>query len=1006
VNVNAPAVEDILTANPDVLKAVFSYTLPGDDDITEGLTPLKLAAALGKDTVAEFILEKGSDYLAETDQKIRAFLLAVSRDHAEIAKVMLEGEGGLDLLELRNEQDETPLLVAARNGAHVMVGVLLKYGANFTVKNSNDDTAIHVASRAGHFRVVWMIFHERGSDILELEGNNKQTPLLAAAANGKTDIFHFLLDKGAYDGALDEDDNAAIHLASKFGHSQVVEIIFKARGTKCLELRGDYERTPLLAAAANGKVEVVKFLLDKGADIWAQDRGTYDAIHRASQFGHLAVIEKLYEAAGTKILEVRGKYQQTPLLTAAVNGKIEIVQFLLDKGASIMARDRYENTALHLASWGESIGIVKLILEKEPDLLDLRNEHEETALLSVASRQAGFEILKYLHSKGADITAEDIFGRTVMYKAAQLDDPSIVKYLLDAGEDPTRTTYYGNNALHIACACKRAQVVGILLDGPANFLKTAIASENEERDTPLCIAILSNEASIILRLLQSTVYYPVSPTQDDVYIACLREIDIVYKWLLNWVEHFPDRHEHDQHSMGDVRDSKQNERGQETSNDKDPNSHDVKHLNTVIYWALLNDKGDLIELAMKKGRNPAPNQEGGRKGVTWLHVAALGGHVNLLEKVPNWRDSIKAEATKKITPLHLAAKQGNYDMVWKLLECLESENIDNKESPTTGRQRVLRAIVQGTEDAESLISLAAARKDSREHMRLERSLWDKLFEIIKGDWNFFEVPHTDDAELVMGVAAWCHTAGEKEYFYKLMSIVDGTKWRDFKLFPLQLTVQHQFPVALWWLLSSGRNFGEKPIREGEAMMRYWRRPKSDKERLVHGLIEELLTNPPPVRPPLKDDKRPPHFQYERPEGDLQKGAVLDLFVTNKRDIIIEFKRSSMVDIIYDKGPNEIMRNDGYRNFQAFKKRLFSQSDDLNKQHFESGEPGLNSQLLAEESPHIGSKKSEGESKKKSGKGDTSELGSRERRSRYRWIHIPVNNVSLMGRVLYITKIDC
>ena len=377
--------------------------------------------------------------------------------------------------------------------------------------------------------------------------------------------------------------------------------------------------------------------------------------------------------------------------------------------------------------------------------------------------------------------------------------------------------------------------------------------------------------------------------------------------------------------------STEDESGEETSNNK--RSYDTKHhINAIIYWALLNSKGSLFELAMKKSRSPTPNQDGDRNGLTWLHVVALGGHVTLLEKVSDWRDNIMAKAIKKITPLHLAAKQGNYDMVWKFLDFLESENLESKEPSTTGQQRVLQAIVQRTEEDETLISLAASRKDSREHVRLERSLWDKVFQIVEGDKNFFESPHSDEAELIMGLAAWKHTSGEKEHFDKFMGLVHMKVQRThLHQSPLQLTVCHKFPVALWWLLSGGGYSGENHIREGESMMRIWDLPKPGKEELVHRLIEELLKNPPPVRPALKDDGRPPRFQFERPDSDWQKGTVLNLFVTVKNEIIFELKRASMVDIIYDTGPEEIMRTDGYSNFQAFSKRILSVKEDPNNQ---------------------------------------------------------------------------
>ena len=169
------------------------------------------------------------------------------------------------------------------------------------------------------------------------------------------------------------------------------------------------------------------------------------------------------------------------------------------------------------------------------------------------------------------------------------------------------------------------------------------------------------------------------------------------------------------------------------------------------------------------------------------------------------------------------------------------------------------------------------------------------------------------------------------------------------------------------------------------MMAHWDRLSVTKDP-VRDLIEELLKNPPPVRPPLKDDRRPPHFEFERPKNDSQKGTVLSLSVTNKREIIFKLKRASMVDIIYGDGPDEIMRNDGYSNFQAFRSRLASLGSSSKGQKPECEGPTV------EEKPGDVPTTSEREKKKKSEKGEASEPMSRERQSKFRWIHIPVNNV--------------
>jgi ankyrin repeat protein len=414
VNDNLAAVERILDTSLDVLETVFDYTLPGDENIIKGLTPLMLAAALGRLEITKLLLEKGSDCFAITDEvvnllscgKQNAFFFAISRNKFEVAKVILQ-KGGTRLLESRNERGETPLIVAARNGT--------------------------------------------------------------------VNVIDFLIEKGADIKARMGDGKTATHVASAFGHFAVVEKIYKAGGTGILEDRGRLDETPLLVAAACGDIEIFRFLLDKGASTMAQDTGSHTALHYASRASSFDIVKLLLEKE-PDLLDMRTKYAETALLLAAEKGDLKIVEFLLDKGADIMARDYSKNTALHIASRESYIDIAKVLIKKEPDLLDARNGNEDTALL-IAAFCADLEVVKFLHGKGADIEAEDWTGNTPLLHASYSRDRSVIRYLSKAGADPSKTTKSGPNALHIACYHQDAEVVDILLESPANILKTIIAAK-------------------------------------------------------------------------------------------------------------------------------------------------------------------------------------------------------------------------------------------------------------------------------------------------------------------------------------------------------------------------------------------------------------------------------------------------------------------------------------------------------------------------------------------------
>ncbi len=104
-------------------------------------------------------------------------------------------------------------------------------------------------------------------------------------------------------------------------------------------------KNSLISAARNGNLEKIKSLLDeKGGDIDidAFDNNNHTALIWASLNGHTQIVRKLLDnGADTDFSDNRG---HTALILAALNGYIEIVRRLLDKGADVNAANNEGHT--------------------------------------------------------------------------------------------------------------------------------------------------------------------------------------------------------------------------------------------------------------------------------------------------------------------------------------------------------------------------------------------------------------------------------------------------------------------------------------------------------------------------------------------------------------------------------------------------------------------------------------------------------------------------------------
>jgi Ankyrin repeats (3 copies)/Ankyrin repeat len=95
--------------------------------------------------------------------------------------------------------------------------------------------------------------------------------------------------------------------------------------------------TALFAAAANGQIKVMKYLMSLDALPNAADRRGQTALSAAAYGGHFEAVQLLLQ--GGAAINVKPLEGPTPLLAAMQSGKLEIVELLIKQGADVDFRD-------------------------------------------------------------------------------------------------------------------------------------------------------------------------------------------------------------------------------------------------------------------------------------------------------------------------------------------------------------------------------------------------------------------------------------------------------------------------------------------------------------------------------------------------------------------------------------------------------------------------------------------------------------------------------------------
>jgi len=153
--------------------------------------------------------------------------------------------------------------------------------------------------------------------------------------------------------------------------------------------------TPSRQAHQRSRLQVVKGLLEAGADVNAKGKYNDTALIRAAEAGHLEILRILLEKGADD--NARGEKIQTALMSAAAAGHLEVVKSLLDAGARVNTLD--DSKTLTSPAFRPHPEVVQGLLDWGIDF-EIQGHRRNTAL-KLASANGHFEVVKLLKAHGA-----------------------------------------------------------------------------------------------------------------------------------------------------------------------------------------------------------------------------------------------------------------------------------------------------------------------------------------------------------------------------------------------------------------------------------------------------------------------------------------------------------------------------------------------------------------------------------------------------------------------------
>ncbi len=366
-----------------------------------GVTPLWLACTNGNAVMVEKLLKAEANPNVSLSRTGETVLMTCARTgNVNAAKLLLAHGADVDAKE--SWRGQTALMWAVAEKHSDVVQALIEHGADVhAFTNARTDiydrtlggfTPLLFAARVGDLQSARILL-AAGADVNEATPEVGNT-LVVASASHHEELAIFLLEKGANPNAADEYGMTALHHAVQKGianlsaveytqaimpppnQPELVGALLAHGADPNAQIKKDYRlsvapyrhtspvsivgATPFFLAAAAGDANIMRILVAGGADLLPEAGNSMRPLMVAAgltrlvdflpgeESGHLEAV-KLAVELGADINEATQR-GETALHAAASTGADTIVEFLVDKGAQVNAKDNLGRTPWSMAA--------------------------------------------------------------------------------------------------------------------------------------------------------------------------------------------------------------------------------------------------------------------------------------------------------------------------------------------------------------------------------------------------------------------------------------------------------------------------------------------------------------------------------------------------------------------------------------------------------------------------------------------------------------------------------